>query len=384
MVTLRQRLRQLVAGASAQPAPKAAVSGGEKQDLFRARARDSATLARNAAIYESGGIVTQAIKAPGRAIISNGWRLEGEDRAVQQVQESLDNMDFETLVSMLVDYAYVQGNGIAEIVPLRGGGTTAQLRDPAVVRVRQDSLGNISGYLFTVGDMSDRGVLLAPEEVIDLVLDPVPNSPYGRALVSTAIDEILRDAKTNEGLAKAIERHGWPKLHIQVGQPGEVIAKDDLLSIEKEFRNLSAKNDFVTPRDVDIGAIDTAGITGAADLDNIFLMRLCTALGVPPEVIGLDAKGSTEATATVRFKAWYDRVRSLQHVVATTLSRQLCDRITGRPGACWLVFNDPSPEDVAKKAEWITKVMMATPLDPFAVLPQEWVQEQFGIEPGAN
>ena len=38
-------------------------------------------------------------------------------------------------------------------------------------------------------------------------------------------------------------------------------------------------------------------------------------------------------------------------MIATTLSRQLFDRITGRPGACWIVFEDPSPEDMAKKAE---------------------------------
>ncbi|MFA7121209.1 MAG: hypothetical protein WC277_06990, partial [Bacilli bacterium] len=104
-------------------------------------------------------------------------------------------------------------------------------------------------------------------------------------------------------------------------------------------------------------------------------------LGVPPEQIGLDATGSTEATANVRFRAWYDRIAALQRVIATTLSRQLFDRITGRPGACWIVFEDPSPEDMAQKAEWISKIMAATPMDPFAVLPQDWIQQQFGIDP---
>ena len=226
-----------------------------------------------------------------------------------------------------------------------------------------------------------HGPLLLPEEMIDLNLDPVPNSPYGRSLVSVCIDEILRDAKTNEGLAKAIERHGFPKYHIGVGVSGEQVAEADLKGLRKEFENLSSKNEFITGPDINISTIDATGINNSSEIDNVFSSRLCASLGVPPEQIGLDATGSTEATANVRFRAWYDRVAALQRVVATTLSRQLFDRITGRPGACWIVFEDPSPEDMAQKAEWIAKIMQATPMDPFAVLPQDWIQQQFGIDP---
>lgn len=382
MVTLRERIRQLVAGKE-QPKPKAAASSGTVPSYFRKSTRDKATMARNAAIYESGGLVTAAIKAPGRTVLANGWRLDGEEGAVKQVQVAIDSLDFETLVSMLVDYAYVQGNGLAEIVPLRGGGLTVQLRDPARFRIEQDAWGNVVGYRFVQEDSFDdsHGPLLLPEEMIDLNLDPVPNSPYGRSLISVCIDEILRDAKTNEGLAKAIERHGFPKYHVAVGVSGEQVAEADLKGLRKEFEDLSSKNEFITGPDIAINPIDGTGITGAAEFDNIMLMRLCAALGVPPEQIGLDAKGSTEATANVRFRAWYDRIAALQRVIATTLSRQLVDRITGRPGACWIIFEDPSPEDMAQKAEWISKVMAATPMDPFAVLPQDWIQQQFGIDP---
>ena len=382
MVTFVQKLRQLVAGKE-QPKPKAAASSGTRPDYFRTSKRDKATMARNAAIYESGGLVTAAIKAPGRTVLSNGWRLDGEEGAVKQVQAAIDALDFETLVSMLVDYAYVHGNGLAEIVPLRGGGLTVQLRDPARFRIEQDGYGNIVGYRFVQEDSWDdsHGPLLLPEEMVDLNLDPVPNSPYGRSLVSVCIDEILRDARTNEGLAAAVQRHGFPKYHVSVGQPGEQVAEADLKGLRKGFENLSSKNEFITGPDIAINTIDATGINNSSELDNVFSSRLCAALGVPPEQIGLDATGSTEATANVRFRAWYDRIAALQRVIATTLSRQLFDRITGRPGACWLIFEDPSPEDMAQKAEWISKIMAATPMDPFAVLPQDWIQQQFGIDP---
>lgn len=375
-----ERIRQLVAGP--KPQPKTAASSGTVPDYFRKGTRDKATLARNAAIYESGGLITAAIEAPGRTVLSNGWSLEGDDAAVAQVQAVIDGFDFEIVVAKLVDYAQVHGNGMAEIVPLRGGGVTVQLRDPARFRIRQDPYGNISEYLFVDEDEWDnsRGIPLMPEEMIDLTFDPVPNSPYGRSLVSVAIDEILRDAKTDEGLAKAIERHGFPKYHISVGQPGENVSEADLKLLGTRFKNLDSKNEFVTGPDITIGTIDTGGIKGAAEFDNIFLMRLCSALKVPPEVIGLDAKGSTEATATVRFKAWYDRVAALQKAVAGSISRQLFDRITGRPGAVKLVFNDCNPTDDAAIVLWVNQAIDA--LQKCGKRPKgEWVAAQLHIDP---
>ena len=58
------------------------------------------------------------------------------------------------------------------------------------------------------------------------------------------------------------------------------------------------------------------------------------------------------------------------------------DQIT-EPGTVKLVLNDISPHDEFKKAEWMAKLIATTPLDPFCILPQAWIKEQFSIDPDA-
>jgi hypothetical protein len=96
-------------------------------------------------------------------------------------------------------------------------------------------------------------------------------------------------------------------------------------------------------------------------------------------MLGL-GRGSTEATANVRIKSFYDKITTIQTVVARTYSREVIDRISGIPGAVWIQFNDPNAEDEAKKATWISAIMQASGMDPFAILPQAWIREQFAID----
>ena len=78
-------------------------------------------------------------------------------------------------------------------------------------------------------------------------------------------------------------------------------------------------------------------------------------------------------------KAFLDKISTIQEIVARTYSRKLIDRITGQPGMVWIEFNDVSPEDEKKKAEWMA--LLRTGPDPDAVVPAEWAREQFGIPP---
>jgi len=107
-------------------------------------------------------------------------------------------------------------------------------------------------------------------------------------------------------------------------------------------------------------------------------MRLCTALGVPEELMGL-GRGSTEATANVKLRAFYDDISALQKRFARAFNQQVIDRITPRPGMARLVFNEVNPVDLAAIAEWVAKIMASTPADPFAVLPRKFVQDLFGV-----
>ena len=385
MVTIRQRLRQLVSG-KAEPAPKAVAAGGTARAYFAKVERTLEALQRYQTIYEQGGPIAEAIDAYALTVLSNGYRLEGDEGLARTTQERLDSFEFESVMYEGIVQALVLGDAFQECTRTRIGANflRVDLRDSTRFTVRQNpATGVVEGYSFLPPGEWDqsRAVPLEVADMVHLVIHRKAGSPYGRSLIQRAYDDIMRDTKTAEGTAAAIERHGFPKFHVRVGAEGEEVAKEDLDAIGTQFESLSAKHDFVTCRDVEIGAIDTGGLPGADVFSNISTSRLCAALGVPAEVLGLDYKGSTEATANVRLRVWYDKCAAIQRRVAPVYSQQVIDQITGVPGAVKLVFNDPNPFDEQTTAEWIGKIMQATPLDPFAVLPQEWVQKKFGVTP---
>jgi len=91
-------------------------------------------------------------------------------------------------------------------------------------------------------------------------------------------------------------------------------------------------------------------------------------------------RGSTEATANVKLRAFYDKIGSIQKKLAMAYTKQVIDKITPRPGMCKLIFNDVNPEDEAKLAAWMAQIMAATPMDPFAVIPRAFVQDRLGVQ----
>jgi hypothetical protein len=150
-------------------------------------------------------------------------------------------------------------------------------------------------------------------------------------------------------------------------------------TVADELEDLNGTNEIVTPHDVEIDALDAGPLGNVAEINHASIDRLLSALGVPGELIGL-AWGSTEATAKVKKESFFLRCATIQKQAARAYTLQLIDSISGRPGEVRLVFNDINPEDEKQKAEWIGNLISKTPIDPWAILPQEWVRAQFGIE----
>jgi hypothetical protein len=202
---------------------------------------------------------------------------------------------------------------------------------------------------------------------------------YGRGIIPAAYDDIMRDVKTAEATTAAVERHGFRKWHAKVGREGESVPEDVLNTVAEELEDLNSTNEIITPYDVDINTLDAGPLGNVAEINHSSIDRLLSALGVPGELIGL-AWGSTEATAKVKKESFLLRCAAIQKQVARAYNIQLIDDITGKPGAVRHVFNDIDPEDEKQRAEWIGELISKTPLDPWAILPQDWVRAQFGIE----
>jgi len=202
---------------------------------------------------------------------------------------------------------------------------------------------------------------------------------YGLSLLQRAYDDIMRDARIAEATGVAIEFNGFRRIHARMGQPGEDVPREAIEEVTDELGKLvdGKKRVVATVHDVELSAIDD----GALPANEYFQWttdRLCTALGVPEEILGL-GRGSTEATANVRRKAWNDKIGAFQRKVARCINLQLNDRITRTPGVVKLIFNDVDPEDESKVADLIMK-LMSNAADPELIISAKMARKRLNFD----
>lgn len=373
-----------------EPRPKTQIkSGGTKKSFFNEQKRTPELMKKWWNTYEQGGVYASAIDAYAYSIFANGWRLEGKENFVQEVEDNFKQFDFDTVGMQAVIQSLIFGDSIQEAAPGRGGNgmpVAIMMRDSSTFDWDADEYGIIKNYSQKVSTngMNEKGKTVKPDQIIHIQLNP-SGDKYGISLIQRAWDEIMRDTRTAESSAEAIDRHGFKKYHIKVGQQGELVPQTVIDTVSDEFEDITAKNEFTTSADVAINQLDEGGLEKIEEYNNISLMRVAAALAIPEEAIGI-RRGSTDATAVSRMDYWLKtNISAKQRTIARAYTLQYIDRIT-TPGEVKLVFNDVSENDEATRAGWVGKLLTSLAQANIEVLPQVfeifpklWIQKQFGI-----
>ena len=359
------------------------VSGGGNHNYFEQRGRSREHLQKLKTIYDQGGIVAEAIDCYPLYMLSNGWRLEGETKYVDQVKDVIDSIDFENVLHTAILDAVVLGDSFQENVFTRGGEfDDIALRDSSTFDIVNDSSGKILGYIqYLIDNGLEDEIPVLPKQITHLKFVGLGGTMYGRSIIDRALDDIMRDTKTAESTATAIERHGFKKYHVRVGLEGEDIPQDVLTDVAREFRKLKTETEWVTSHDLELSNIDEGGLEKVDTYNDISMTRMAAAMGVPQELIGT-RRLPANVKVDSRIDNFFRKLSAYQRKVSRCYELNVFDQIT-EPGTVKLVLNDISPHDEFKKAEWIAKLIGVTPLDPFAILPQEWIKSQFDIDPEA-
>jgi len=371
-MTLRERvIRLFQAPPAAKPKTYPGKVLGSKVNYFGKRDPKQAEYRR---IYEQGGVVSEGIDCHPLMMFTNGYRVEGE--RAKEGEQLLDDLDFENIGWKLVVDSLVVKIGLAEMQPGLDANKfpIAKLdhRYPETFEELKDDYGTLLGYKQTIGSDAyvKRTVDVKPEAMFRLDL--------GLPLIERAYDDIMRDVKVAEGTAKSIERHGFPRFHITMGQPGETIAQTDIDAVATAFENLKPQHEMATAADVKIENIDNQGVQNAKLYGEWATQRVTAAMGVPEEMIGL---GRGVLTGEVRAEWFYDRIGTLQKRFARQWNAQVFDRWAiatgGKAGDAKLIFNDVSPIDEAKTADLIQKLL--TSVDQWQIVTPEWCRKRLGI-----
>lgn len=337
-------------------------------------------------IYRKGGSAATCIDVFPLFVLSNGYEFcaDEEDEALKEkVEEWADqpHVNFDQVLWSGVLDAVICGTAFQEIIPDAGqfGIWGIVPRDAASFRMVYDKYGRITEYEQILeegtGGQADRVIKIPPAALLSISLFPVPGEMYGVSLVERAYDDIMRDADMIESITCGVHRHGTAKNHVRVGIPGETVAQIDLSDIKRMYEKVGVKNDWITDANVEIRAVDST-LSNLDAYSNLTLQRLASAFGIPDELLGL-GRGSTEATASVRVRAFFGNITTLQNILARTYTQNVLDRITGVPGSVWLRFNEVSDESFFKYATAIAALRAG--MDPDAVIPAEWAREKLGI-----
>lgn len=295
-------------------------------------------------IYRKGGLISQAVDAYPLFGLSSGYELEGAPEKVEEIENWFHKINIDELMWQAWVDALVYGDAIQENVMSRGKDVLYVVpRNPKYFTINLDKYGMVIGYTQQV---DGKETVLAPHKVSNLALITVSGDGYGISLIQRAYDDIMRDTKTAESTAVAIERHGYPRFHIKAGTEDNNYNDEAKKQIGKEFEELKADNEFVTDPDVEILSIDTGGVGKIASYNEWSLGRLLGALGVPSEVIGTGQNVSTYATASVEMVSFILRVETQQKKVARCFN-ELIDLKLKEYGAVKIVFNPINKEGLS-------------------------------------
>ncbi|MCJ7629595.1 MAG: phage portal protein [Longimicrobiales bacterium] len=326
-------------------------------------------------IYEQGGPVSEAVDCYPLMMLSNGYRVEGPRQ--KDAEQFMDDIDFETIAWKLIVDAVVVKVGLAEIIPGRAAeGEKAKVpiakldhRFPETFEEIRDDFGTLEGYKQRIGP--DFGV----KKEVDVKPENMFRLDLGLPLIERAYDDIMRDAAIISGTAKSIERHGFPRYHITVGEAGETIPKEIINDIGNQFEGLKPSTEMVTAAGVNITNIDNQGVQNAKMYNDWSMQRVCSAMGTPEELLGL---GRGVLTGEIRFQGFYNKIGTLQKRFARQFNTEILDRWAGKVDQAWLVFNDVSPVDESQTADLIQK-LTAFALDPWQIVSPEWCRKRLDI-----
>lgn len=362
--------------------------------LQRGEAQHQEVSKKYRTIYRSGGIVRAAIDAYILFIFSGGWQMASDDEHRDTQQLIQDNFfsktgAFNITIQQMTQDAICIGDGYAKI--LTGAGqltrTPVALQHIPAERVKPHIDNTYSILWYDVYNKDGSAILerIKPEDMLHVCLQPSGGEIFGVGLLESAWDEIRHDIEVAEGSAAAIRRHGFGIWHAKVSStdPETTITEKDVDAVRQNMKSLSSRTEIVTSSNVEISALNEAGQINVGAYADWSIARLCTALGMPGELLGL-RQGTTDATAVSRIENFYKKIQTYQELLAQAINTQYIDRIlssTGKvPGSVWIEYADPSPEDNIKRASYVSSIAAITPGDPFGIMSQQQIQTYLGID----
>jgi hypothetical protein len=335
--------------------------------------RTIANLEKYEKAYATEGLVFAAINTIANYVIYAGFEIHCDNQDIKkEIDKFLSKNNFINLIADATRQILIYGDAFIENVKSKDGSLVElRLVNPKNLTIDYDERGDALGYIQTINDTE---IYFKPDEITHFQLYSIPSSVYGVSMIGANYDSIVRKVKTDDGIGAAIERHGFPKYHVRVGNASEgVIPPSDVITdIAEDFENINAKNEFVTTDLIDIRPIDYRGIEHIEEYFEYFLSLLSSGFMVPEIIMGL-GKNITEASSKVKMQAFERSIIAYQKRLSYQVEKDIFSKITDE--RVELRWNDISPQDEVDKAKWVRELIL--PNDPYGILTKDEIRKIF-------
>ncbi len=285
-----------------------------------------------------------------------GWEIvtfiPGTEEPAPQAQARLDTFfalladlygSFDVIVGRLFIGAFLRGALMAELVLDGDGRIPVDLATPDPSSARfQRVTDPVRGVIWQLGQWQRGGFLpLDRPTVRYLPLDPLPGSPYGRAMAAPALFSSVFLIGLLHDLRRVVSQQGYPRLDLilnlqqmydrapadvqQDPEAWQTWVNDTLAEIKQTYAQLQPDDAFVHTDIVSVnkpvGTVDAQSL-GAVDslLKNLERMTMRGLKSTPLLFAGGDG-GTSEANANRQWEVYAASIKSVQHLCENLLER---------------------------------------------------------------
>ena len=239
---------------------------------------------------------------------------------------------------------FIRGALCTELVTNKQGTIPLELAvpDPATIKFRRVE-DEDRGLVWQMGQRQKNNIFvpITKSTVSYIPIDPLPGKPQGRALAASAVFSCMFLIGLLHDLRRVVAQQGYPRLHISIdfdkviammpkntGDPEAMLKW--VRKIESEIRAaysvLAPDDAFTSASYVEIkgpvGTLDSSSLKGSEGLISALERFTVRALKTMPFMMGIN-DSTTETMANRQYDAYIGGISSIQHIVETTLEKQL-------------------------------------------------------------
>jgi hypothetical protein len=286
-------------------------------------------------------------------MLNPGWeckalrpRSDSEDRRGQRALDAFfDQLKTfygspDVPINRLILGGFTRGVFFSEIVLDGSAPVDLATPDPYSARFvkKQDP---VRGQIFQLGQwQGGKFVELTAPTVSYIPIDSLPNSPYGRSLVSPALFTAIFLLGMLHDIRRVVQQQGWPRIDIAIDMeklsipPGMVLGSKEfelwinatINEIEEAFSTLEPDDTYIHTSVVQVNrpvsAVNADSLGAVDGLIKGLERMIARALKTMPLLLGLDSTGS-ETHANRQWEIHAAGIKALQHLLEAQLESHL-------------------------------------------------------------